>query len=262
MNTIKQRRQALNISQQKLADEAKMERSRLCRVERGEFQARPEEAVLIARALKCRLEDLQLDLELPPPYTEEAREFLKRFRKSPSYEYKHDRPIESRFPVMRDHYGIDVKALRADPHMDRFLHRAYFDSAMEPSFWSERHRLEKALPVEAAPQLVGFDLHPVVSPQKPHRVIGHCPVPAMATARWLAILQVGVLTPRYFRMDALIVTFHGGRRIFVVLELDGPSKPPPCAVRERMIGLSVIRFSKEEILRGVSINEKLDELFG
>jgi hypothetical protein len=106
---------------------------------------------------------------------------------------------------------------------------------------------------------VGFDQHPVVSPET-KRVIGHCPLPAMGTNRWLAILQVPVTTPRYYRLDAIVITIVNGRRLIFGLELDGPGKPPPDPKRDRDLGMRILRFTYDEIMRGVGIGDKLDEL--
>jgi len=259
MNKIKQRRKALNLSQQQLAAEAEIERSRMCRIENGQNDIRRDEASRLARILKCRPEDLDLRYEDETPYPQEGRDLVKLYRKRLDYRHAHERPVESRLPVLRDKYGVDVNKLLADPPLNRFVHEGYFQSALELYYWSERPRLEGALPTEAAPLYAGFDRHPVVCPET-RRVIGHIPVPAMVTKRWLAIPQVAVTTPRYYRMDAIVITLEGGRRRIFALELDGPGKPPPDPKRERDLGLRIIRFSLEEIKRGVTINEKLDQL--
>ena len=217
------------------------------------------EATAIAQELRCRVVDLGLELAPPDPYSAESRELVQRFRKPPEYRHVNERTVERRLAVIRNHYGVDTTALLAVPGMKRFAGEAWLGSGMELYYWAERNRLEGALPAEAAPTYAGFDLHPVVSPE-PHRVIGHCSVPAMATDRWLAILHVGLLTPVYDVVDALVFTVDEGKRQTHALELDGPSKPPPSKARERALGLTVIRFSLEEIRAGVGIGDKLDEL--
>lgn len=236
-----------------------MKRPRLCKIENGELRAFPEEVPRLARALKCRPQDLDVNCEPTFLYPAETREKIRRFLVTPEYDYVHERTPESRLYVIRKQYGVDVDRLLADPAMDRFVHQAYFGSAMEMYYWTERNRLESAAPGRVAPLQVGFDRHPVVDPVT-RRIIGHCPLPAMTTDRWLAILQVPVLTPRFYQMDALVVTLDGGKRRQFALELDGPGKPPPDPERERALGLHIIRFSYDEIMAGVGIGDKLDRL--
>jgi len=133
-------------------------------------------------------------------------------------------------------------------------------SNLELVGWLEQILREPARPAEASPLYIGFDRFPVVCP-KTRRIVGHIPVPALVTERYIVILQVSMLTPNLYTVDGLGCTFHNGQRHHFAVEFDGPGKPPPDPQRDKALGMPILRFTKAELLAGVTISAKLDEHF-
>ncbi len=263
--SIRERRLALNITQKQLAEACKCTHQRISAIENKSVYPTPEQKQKIAEMLNCSPDDLSWRPQpTHKPQPEKARELLTRFRHKSSYRPPRERTGDSRLATLRNHYSTNMRRLEPlleIPENRQFVDDAPFDSALETLKCLDCIMDEDALPTEAAPSYVGFDLHPVVDP-KTRRSVGHCPVPALVTERYLAILQVSVLTPHLYTMDALLCVIHEGKRYFFALEIDGPGKPPPDIRREQALGMPIIRFTKDEVLRGVTIGSKLDEFFG
>lgn len=263
--SIALRRKTLKITQQHLADACGCCRQRISDLENHKFYPSPEEKRTFARLLNCAPDDLQWRPQPTQRTTpQETQELLARFRHKASYRPPRAKTGESRLWALRHRYSAVMKELEPlllEAVNAEYVDDASFDSPLETLKSLICIKNEDARPCEAAPQAVGFDLHPVVD-TRTRRVVGHCPVPALVAKRWLAILQVTVLTPVSYTMDALICVIHNGTRYFFAMEIEGPGKPPPDPKRDKALGMRIIRFTQDEILRGVGINDKLDEILG
>ncbi len=262
--TIKARRKALRLSQRDLAAAINSTPQRISDLENLKFHPTDDEKPALSDALKCAV-DLLIFRPHPPrkPFDPETTALVERFRCKSSYRAPRDRTGEARIYAALKHYADIMQTLK--PLLDRaevrqFADDAPFGSVLEFIKWLMRIDREGARPAEVAPVYTGYEDHPIVCPTT-RRMVGHCQVSSLVTERWVAMLQVSVETPALYTMDALVCTFHEGTRYHFAVEIDGPSKPPPSAIRDQALGIPILRFTKAEILAGVGIGDKLDEYF-
>jgi len=261
---ISERRKSLKLKQKHLAAACECSVQRISDLERHKFYPTPPERRIIADLLHCHPDELIWRPQpTHRPRTEEAQAFLERFRHKGYYRPPRQRSGQSRLATLRNYYSNSMRELEPlteDPTVTEFVDDGSFDSAIEPLKWLQTIKHEEARPTEFPPVYTGFDLHAIVH-AKTRRMVGHLPVPGLVSPRWCATPQVTVLTPRPYTMDALLCTFHEGRRYHFAVEFDGPGKGPPDRSRELALGIPILRFTKDEIVRGVGIGDKLDEYF-
>ena len=259
--TIKERRLARGWTQQRLADEVHCTARRISRIEgkggeRHELQA-------IAKALECEVYDLLTEPVLPNGRPRvEGRGLLDQFRVHSRYDPAYGHPAQQTLPAARQAYptlmGLFDRLLPGHPEWSRFLQMAPSGSSLE----TVGHLLDlrrEAVFCRAAPQALGFDLWPV-SERESTRIVGHIPVPALATPDWLMILQVTVRTPTRYTMDGLVVVLRP-YRAFINLEYDGRGHDPRFdAKRTRDLGLVTLRLSERDVLDDIPLTRRLQAL--
>lgn len=263
-HSIRSRRKALKLTQQDLADHLKTTRQRISDIETLKFHAHEHEKDLIAEKLECHPNELVFRAQPPGrPVPYDTHELVVRFRHKASFRPPRQRSGESRVAGAWVAYSMNMKDLEPllqEAPNRQFVSDASLGSNLELVGWLEQVLRDFARPAEVSPLYIGFDKHSVVCPDT-KRVVGHIPVPALVTERYIVILQVTMLTPVQYTVDGLGCTFHEGQRFHFAVEFDGPAKPPPCPRRDKALGIPILRFTTKEILAGVTISAKLDEYF-
>lgn len=256
--TIKELRLARGWTQERLAQEIDSTPRRISRIENN--GGSPEELEALAKAFRCTVYDLKAGPVKPRgrPLVE-GRELLDLFRTDATYDPSYGRPAERTLPAAREAYPQLMAELEHQmqryPEWRRYLGVAPSGSSLETvgGLLKLRHG---AVGCKAAPQALGFDRLPVTE-RESMRIVGHIPVPALATRDWLMIPQVAVRTPRLYVMDGLVFVLRP-RRVIINLEYDGKGHDARWdAQRTRAIGLLTLRLTEQDVLADIPLAERI-----
>jgi len=257
--TIKEYRELKGWTQQELADRVGAGRSYLCRVENGELGPSLELLQALAREFGCACQDLTVARRRPSGgQRKPASELVKPFLCPPPLPPEPECTGMGRLGAVRSLLpGWSINGL-VRKH-EEFLNTVSAESGGETA--CHLRELDRgALTTSVTVHSLGFDLFPVVC-WKTGRPLGHCRMPAIVTADWLMVPQVGIQTPRRrYRMDGLIVVLHP-RRIFVDWEFDGTGHNHKWdGDRNRDISLPVIRVREEDLKTDPGITHHLRKM--
>lgn len=252
--SIKELRLARGLSQNELASRTNISTDRLSRMENKILVVTPEEQERLCLVLHCVPEDLDLaPLRIRGGQTKDAG--LQRFRGSPEYAPRPELTSADCVEALRRDLAGFMK--RFNGKLDSwwpFLSIAPGEARDEAVLQLlELHR--DARPTQTSTDYVGFHRWPVVN--RDGTGAGHLIRPALYTEHWLLMFQIGVQTPKYYRMDGLLVVLqpHKG---FLDLEVDDPFHNPKLdAARAADIDLPTLRIPSRDLINGPSLTERL-----
>jgi len=250
--SIKELRLARGLSQTDLAREMKIGRDLLSKIESKDRGASDEVVQAICSILKCS--PAEVDVRAPKASGGQARlELVTRFRAEPE-----------RAPRPEWTSARRLEALRADlPGFMRQFDTAKWDDfladvpseARDETIVQLRELRVGAATAEVSTNYLGFSHWPVVDDFG--RGASHLLRPALVTKDFIMVFQIPVLTPKPYRMDALVLVKEPVPT-FIDLEIDDKWHVPELdAERARAIGLYTIRIPSSEVLKGPTVAERL-----
>lgn len=252
--TIKELRLARGWKQSDLARETNIPREALAKIESKARGATEDNLKALCSALQCRPEDL--DVRAPKASGGQARpagDLLSQFRARPERAPRPDFTTAMRLGALKAKLPGFMRTLDLAKWED-FLSEAPCE-ANDEGLLQLRELKVGCAPTEASLDYVGFQAWPVCDGRG--RNGSHLLRPALVTPYWIMFFQVTVLTPKRYRMDALVLVLKP-TPTFINLEVDDKWHVRELdEERARAIGLYTIRIPASEVLTGPTVTERL-----
>ena len=254
--TIKELRLARGWKQSDLARETNIPRELLAKIESKARGASVERLNALCSALGCRPEEL--DVRAPKASGGQslaAGDLLSQFRARPERAPRPDYTTAMRLAALKAKLpGFMRKLEERLAKWEDFLADAPSE-ANDESLVQLRELHVGCATSEASLDYVGFRAWPVCDGRGGNG--SHLLRPVLVTPDWIMFFQIIVLTPKRYRMDALVLVMKP-RPTFINLEVDDKWHVRELdEERARAIGLYTIRIPSSEVLTGSTVTERL-----